>query len=57
MLRVSWRICFGLCDRGFTGSGRNVSIRRQTTASGGPAAGLGFLMLWDMIERYYDTKL
>jgi hypothetical protein len=53
MLRVIWRIFFGLCVRGFSGSGRIFSIRRQTTASGGPAVGLGFLMLWDMIEKGY----
>jgi hypothetical protein len=35
----------GLCDRGFAGSGRNASVRRQTTASGGPESAARFLML------------
>jgi hypothetical protein len=35
----------GLCDRGFAGSGRNTSMRRQTTASGALEADARFLML------------
>ena len=39
MLRASWRICLGLCDRGFFGSGFSASIGRQTTASSDRAGG------------------
>jgi hypothetical protein len=57
MLRASWRICLRLCERGFAGSGRKASTRRQTTASGGPEGAAGFLMLCAMIEAYYQKKL